>query len=309
VVEKSPLVSVVVPTRDRSELLTLTLKTVLWQREVELEVIVVDDGSIDDTAAAVERLRDPRIQLVQHHTPQGVSRARNHGIQEARGRWIAFLDDDNLWSPHKLASQLRAAGSTAPWVYTGDAEIDWQGRIIAGQPPLPPDVLMRRLPRWNVVPGGCSGVIATREAIDRVGGFDPGLINVADWDLWIRLSRIGPPAWVPEPLMGYRSHPGQTSLDVGLILQETRLLERRYGRRVERGELHHYLAYRWLVAGNRREALKHFARAALRGEAIPVVTNLAPMVLDRSGVRLPRSQHDPHAAWRAQAQAWLSELA
>jgi glycosyltransferase involved in cell wall biosynthesis len=222
---------------------------------------------------------------------------RNHGIQEARGRWIAFLDDDDLWSPHKLASQLRAAGSTAPWVYTGDVEIDWQGRIIAGQPPLPPDVLMRRLPRWNVVPGGCSSVIATRDAIDRVGGFDPGLINVADWDLWIRLSRIGPPAWVPEPLMGYRSHPGQASFDVGLILQETRLLERRYGRRVERGELHHYLAYRWLVVGNRREALKRFALAAIWGEAIPVVTNLAPAVLDRLGVRLPRlGRPDPHAS-------------
>jgi glycosyltransferase involved in cell wall biosynthesis len=287
----------------------LTLKTVLRQRQVELEVIVVDDGSTDDTADTVQRLGDPRIRLLRHETPQGVSAARNHGIREARGRWLGFLDDDDLWSPHKLSSQLRAAGSSAAWVYTGDVEIDWRGRIIAGKPPLPPEVLMRRLPTWNVVPGGCSGVVATREAVDAVGGFDLGLINVADWDLWIRLARHGPPAWAPEPLVGYRSHAGQASLDVGLILRETRLLERRYGRRIEWGELHHYLAYRWLVAGNHREALKHFARAAVRGEAIPVATNLAPMVLGRFGVHLPRlGRPNPHAAWRAQAQEWLSAL-
>ena len=107
-----PEVSVVIPTRDRSRLLGLTLHSVLWQRGVVVVVVVVDDGSTDDTAQTVAGLADPRVRLVRHDTAQGVSAARNRGITEAHGRWVAFLDDDDLWAPDKLACQLQAARGT-----------------------------------------------------------------------------------------------------------------------------------------------------------------------------------------------------
>ena len=96
----------VVPTHNRSRLLTTTLRSVLWQHDVDLEVIVVDDGSTDDTAQVVAGLGDPRIRRVHHPTPQGVSAARNRGIAEATSDWVAFVDDDDLWAPDKLTRQL-----------------------------------------------------------------------------------------------------------------------------------------------------------------------------------------------------------
>ena len=102
-------VSVVVPTRNRSALLALTLHSVFRQQDVDLEVIVVDDASADDTAAVLRTIADPRLRLIRHETSQGVSAARNRGAAQARGEWIAFLDDDDLWAPAKLALQLRAA--------------------------------------------------------------------------------------------------------------------------------------------------------------------------------------------------------
>ncbi|HEX6207479.1 MAG TPA: glycosyltransferase family 2 protein, partial [Actinomycetota bacterium] len=105
----TPEISAIVPTHNRAGLLTTTLRTVLWQRDVSLEVVVVDDGSSDATADLVEGLGDPRVRLVRHDAPRGVSTARNRGASEARGDWLAFCDDDDLWAPDKLARQLAAA--------------------------------------------------------------------------------------------------------------------------------------------------------------------------------------------------------
>ena len=95
-----PEVSVVVPTRDRWELLsTCALPSATCQEGVAIEVIVVDDGSSDGTAAGLAALDDPRVLTVRHDRPRGVSAARNSGIRAARGTWLAFLDDDDLWAP------------------------------------------------------------------------------------------------------------------------------------------------------------------------------------------------------------------
>src|SRR6266508_5738391 len=146
-------VTVVIPTHDRCALLALTLRSVLWQRDVELEVVVVDDGSSDDTAAMVAGLGDARVRLVRHPTALGVSAARNRGIAEARGAWVAFLDDDDLWAPDKLARQLQAArGTGRAWAYAGAVSVDHQLRIVGGAPPLPPEQVMQLLPQYNAVP-------------------------------------------------------------------------------------------------------------------------------------------------------------
>ena len=166
----APRVSVVVPTHNRSRLLALTLRSILWQRGVEFEVIVVDDGSSDDPAAVVAGFGDDRLRVVRHARPLGVSAARNRGIAEARGDWVGFCDDDDLWSPDKLHQQLQAAAATgSEWVYGGAVFIDGLQQIHGGAPPPPPQTLMELLVRWSPVPGGCSNVIVAYRALREVG--------------------------------------------------------------------------------------------------------------------------------------------
>src|SRR5439155_20114090 len=109
-----PEVSVVIPRRNRWPLLAAhALPSALCQEEVELEVIVVDDGSTDGTPSRLELLADSRLHVRPLEKSRGVAAARNAGIEEARGEWIAFLDDDDLWSPRKLRTHVDALGGAA----------------------------------------------------------------------------------------------------------------------------------------------------------------------------------------------------
>jgi glycosyltransferase involved in cell wall biosynthesis len=307
-----PEVSVVVPTHNRSRLLALTLRSVLWQRDIDLEVIVVDDGSTDDTPTLLATLPDPRIRPIHHPTPQGVSATRNHGISAATGAWVAFVDDDDLWAPDKLARQLQAAHHAGShWAYAGAVRVNLQHRIVGGNtPPPPPEEVLARLPRWNPMPGGCSNVIASRALLRAAGPFDRQLVNLADWDLWIRLARAGgPPAWVPRPLVGYRQHGGNRSLDTALILREARMIERHYGTALDWGGIFRYLAWLCVRSGRRREGLEHFARAAARGQAATVAGDLAGLLRERLSRPLrarPRPEGD--RGWGGEAEAWLARL-
>jgi glycosyltransferase involved in cell wall biosynthesis len=305
-------VSVVVPTHNRSGLLRQTLHSVLWQRQVDLEVLVVDDGSTDDTTTVVAALDDPRVRIVRNEVAQGVAAARNRGAQEARGEWITFLDDDDLWAPDKLARQLAAATTTGrAWVYVGEIRIDLHGRIIAATAAPSPERVAALLPHWNLVPGGCSGVMASRAALAAAGPFDTGLRNLADWDLWIRLGRTGPPARAAGLLVAYRLHGGNASRDVAGVLAEADLLDCRDGVAVDRGSLAQYLGVLQLRSGHRRRALGYFADAARRGKVIPAARAMTWIARDR----LPRSplgalppRHGRQARWRAEAEAWLALL-
>jgi glycosyltransferase involved in cell wall biosynthesis len=306
-------VTVVIPTHDRCALLALTLRSVLWQRDVDLEVVVVDDGSSDDTAAMVAGLDDPRVRLVRHATAQGVSAARNRGIAEARGAWVAFLDDDDLWAPDKLARQLGAArGSGRAWAYAGAVSVDGELRIVGGAPPPPPERVVELLPRYNVVPGGGSNVMVRREVLVRAGPFDTRLYNTEDWEMWIRLAKDGPPAWVRHPLIAYRVHVGNASLNVAEILAGVTLIERRHGTRADRGVIHHWLAESCLRMGRRKEALRYFATAALLGQPGAVATDVGAIVRRRLRRHLPGGAPHPlrlqHPRWTERAQPWLNEL-
>jgi hypothetical protein len=302
-------VSVVIPTHDRRDLLGRTLRTVLWQQGVELEVIVIDDGSIDGTEDAIARLGDPRIRYVRNETALGVASARNRGVAEARGEWIAFVDDDDLWSPDKLSEQLTASRrQDLPWAYAGAVKIDDTERVVGGRPPPPPDCVVRRLPHWNAVPGGCSGVMAASVLLDDVGGFDPTLVNLADWDLWIRFARQAPPACVGRPLVGYRWHSGNASLDTGLILREARRIADRYGSPPDWGAIHHYLAHLCVRSGRSFMAIRHFATAFARGErsaARDVAWLARRRWKGREGDEEVMAEPEL-VSWRTEADGWLS---
>jgi glycosyltransferase involved in cell wall biosynthesis len=307
-------ISVVVPTHNRSAWLRQTLRSVLAQADVDLEVIVVDDGSTDDTGEMVGRLPDPRLALLRHDTSLGLSAARNHGAEEATGEWLAFIDDDDLWSPHKLNRQLLAANTAGcSWAYTGCVNVDSMLRILGGSPPPPPADVARRIFRSNLIPGGGSNVAVRRDAFRRVGPFDVGLKSAEDWEMWIRLAKQGPPAWVPEPLIGYRLHSTNMSLDAQAILDAIASIERRHGIRAARGPLYRWIAASCLRTGQRAAALKYFAFAAARGQARGVAADVRAAIgwrVDRALGRTPKTLHElPHPEWTAQAQGWLSELA
>lgn len=177
----TPLVSVIVPTKDRAHLLEATLRSILGQTYGHLEVIVVDDGSVDDTADVVAGVRDGRVSYV-HQDNAGVAAARNHGLRLAAGELIAYLDSDNTWTPAFLTTMvgtLRSTGARAAYAASelrGEDRLEYRGR------PFNREVLLER----NFI--DCITLVHERSLIDEGGGFDEALRRVVDWDLLIRLS-------------------------------------------------------------------------------------------------------------------------
>jgi glycosyltransferase involved in cell wall biosynthesis len=303
-----PEISVIIPTHDRWRLLLRALRTVLAQRGVDIEAIVADDGSTDGTAERVDAVRDERVRLIRVPAPGGVSAARNLGLEAAAASWVAFLDDDDLWAPTKLSEQLAAAANAdAKWAYAGSFKIDDHDRIIGGNPPPSPGQVMAMLRTLNPVPGGCSGVLADRSTVLSVGAFDPTFVNLADWDLWIRLGESGSPACAGRPLVAYRLHRGQASLDVELIRRESQALQRKHGITIDRGGFAFYLAHKCLLAGLRRAAVKQFAVAAAHGYAGEV----SAIFLQNARTRIGRAKRPKHAQasdWLDQASPWFRSM-
>jgi glycosyltransferase involved in cell wall biosynthesis len=307
-------VSVVVPTHNRSSMLAMTLRSVLWQRDVDLEVVVVDDGSTDDTAEVVAGLGDTRIRVVRHEQPRGVAAARNRGAEEATAEWITFLDDDDLWAPDKLTRQLHAAREGGRnWAYTGTVNIDDELEVLGGMPPPSPERIVELLPRFDAVPGGGSNVVVHRDTLARAGKFDSRLHNTEDWEMWIRLAKLGPPAWVCSPLVAKRAHNRNSSLDTSEILAGSALIERLHGIKVDRGITYRWLAQSCLRTGRRATAVRYFAAAALQGQARNVAGDLGVILRRRArrhllGDRGPEAVSYRHPQWIAEARAWLDAL-
>jgi glycosyltransferase involved in cell wall biosynthesis len=302
-----PDVSVVIPTHNRRRLLGQAVRSALGQVGVEVEVVVVDDGSSDGTADAVAALGDDRVRLIQHRRPLGVAAARNAGAGAARGAWVALLDDDDLWAPDKLKRQLEAASAAeAGWVYAGVVEIDAEGRLLGGGVPPSPEELLAGLRRRNLMPAGSSNVAVRSDLLSASGGFDPRLRHLADWDLWLRLAGLGPPACVPAPLVAYRLHHGQATLDTTGMLAEASALEARHG--ADRTAILRWAAWSHLRTGRRRPALRAYAGAVLAGDVASLARAAVALLHPRpSTVRRPSRPSATEAAWIAAGQRWLDE--
>ncbi len=201
-------VTIIIPTRNRRGFLEQSVRDALRQVDIELEVVIVDDGSTDvDAVRGIETL-DPRVRVVRHDRVRGVAPARNTGVAHASQTWLAFLDDDDRWAPTKLRTQLDAAAAArASWAYGAALTIDQDDRMLFVDRPRRPST-----DDWvgmvNPVPGGCSNVLARADLVRAVGGFDERLALLADWDLWIRLATNAAPAVCDEVLLAYRLHPG-----------------------------------------------------------------------------------------------------
>ena len=202
------IISVVVTTHNRAGLLRQALESIMAQVScgAEIEVIVVDDASTDDTPAVVASYPDIRYLCTAQGTAAG---SRNVGIQHARGEWIAFLDDDDAWLPHKLRRcfSLLIVSPQASLIYSAaficDSSLQPSGGIWAGplvvKGKVSADAFLDRV----VSP---SGVLIRREVFDRVGYFDPAMLRAEDRDMWLRAIYGGVICiGTEEPLFLYRT--------------------------------------------------------------------------------------------------------
>jgi glycosyltransferase involved in cell wall biosynthesis len=267
-------VSVVIPTKGRWHLLSAAaLPSALEQRGVRHEVIVVDDGSTDETPERLAAIADPRLVVVRHDVSRGVARARNAGIAAARGRWVSFLDDDDLWAPGKLAAQLEAAhGVDATFAYAGGGGLDASHRFLFGVAPPDPATVLDALLRWNVIWCGCSNVVARADVVRALGGFDENLFQLADWDLWIRLALAGRAAAAPEILVGYVMHEESMLLtdrrdvfpEIEYLAEKHRAAHEAYGIELDRALFSRWVARGHRRAGRRLRAARTYATGAVR---------------------------------------------
>lgn len=229
------LISVVVPCYNAQRYIVGTLQSVFNQAGVKLEVIVVDDGSTDDSVSTI-RQNFPSVTLIQQPNA-GVAAARNAGLSAARGRWVAFIDADDCWLAGKLQTQLKllaahpdALLACAPWhVWFSDepqAPEHWR----TGQVPDECPVYGRTGEGWlyTELLLGCtvwtSTVVADRMLLSEAGGFDTGLKVGEDYDLWLRLSRLTPFVRADRPLALYRQHPDSLTRRPPTMNHEGRVL-------------------------------------------------------------------------------------
>ena len=211
-------VSLVIATFNHGRVLPEALDSALAQTLKGLEIVVVDDGSTDDTAAVLARYAG-KIRVVRQPN-RGLAAARNTGLATARGRYVSFLDADDVLMPTKLAEQqaLLERAPTVGWTYcdvlietvaTG-AQVRASERFGYGARMLD-GWLFPELIHGNFIPA--IGPLIRRGVLDAAGGFDEQLTALEDWDLWLRLSLISEARYSPAVLVRYRVHPGGMSED------------------------------------------------------------------------------------------------
>lgn len=207
----TPLVSVITPCHNSGRWLDAAIASVRSQTFADWELLVVDDGSQDDSIAIVRRhsARDARVRVERLEQPRGGAASRNHGLRLAKGRFVAFLDADDLWRPSKLERQLALMTATgAGFSYTAYEKSSAEGRLSGRVFTPPAQVDYASLLRTCVI--GCSTVMLDRDVLGP--RFFPELRRSHDYALWLSILRDGHLAYaVAEPLTIYRVRPKSLS--------------------------------------------------------------------------------------------------
>jgi glycosyltransferase involved in cell wall biosynthesis len=189
-----PLVSIILPTYNRAHLLKRSIQSILNQTYKNFELIIVNDGSTDNTREVVENFHDRRIYYVEHEKRRGANAARNTGIKLAKGEYIAFQDDDDIWLPRKLEMQIEVfqnSPQNVGVVYTGCLRIDCE----RGRAFRLPSIKEKRVEGYihsNLLKKNfitTTTAVVKRECFQHSGLFDENLPRLQEWDLWIRISK------------------------------------------------------------------------------------------------------------------------
>jgi glycosyltransferase involved in cell wall biosynthesis len=273
-----PLISVIITSYNQARFVTYTVTSVLEQTYSPLEVIVVDDGSTDETKAELAPYLD-KIRYI-YQLNQGVSVARNTGIKAAKGELIAFLDGDDLWLPHKLALQVecleksRDVGLVHSNVSYFGANDEGERQTKGALTTYAGDCYAELLLRNRIT---TSSVLVRRDCLKQVGLFDEGIrkASTEDYDLWIRIARYFEFAYVPDPVVLYRVHPNNAINDFRTLIEneryvleksieaDPRLIEKVGRRRLHQRlfDIYFSLGYGNFEQGYYDEANRWFARA------------------------------------------------
>lgn len=200
------LISIIMPAYNSEKYIEEAINSVLAQSYKNWELIVIDDGSLDDTRNIIIEYsqNDFRINLLSNEKNIGVSAARNKGIEFAKGEWIAFLDSDDRWTPYKLKKQIETAEKyNAEFIFTGSSYIDEEGKPYKGIFEVPEKVSYKKLRTQNII--SCSSVLIKKKFLinNKMEGNDMH----EDYAVWLRILRTGITAYgVNEPLLIYRIH-------------------------------------------------------------------------------------------------------
>jgi glycosyltransferase involved in cell wall biosynthesis len=269
-------ISVVIPTYNHGTFVRHALASVLGQTVPASEVIVVDDGSTDDTAAVLRTYDNGRVRVIRQAN-RGVAAARNAGAATATGDLVAFLDSDDVWMPAKLESQVSrfVAAPELGLVHCGLDEVDGRDRLIRrrldGMEGWVAEEML--LFRRGVIFGAGSTAMVSSVAFRAVGGFDERLSTAADWDFCYRIARRYPIGFVKEALVRYRLHGLTMHMNVRAMERD---MLRGYAkafsegdpalrklRRRAYGKLHSVLAGSYLEVGEYRAGISHAVKSVV----------------------------------------------
>lgn len=266
-----PKVSVIIPTYNRAHYIRETIDSVLAQTYPDYEIIVVDDGSTDKTAEVLKHYNG-RIRYYCFPENKGISAARNFAIEQARGKYIAFLDDDDLWMPEKLEKQVAVLENNPElaFVCSGAYVIDAHGEVTARWCRAGAQETFECLYDQNFVLN--LTVILRRECFAAVGGFDPKLPSTQDYDLWLRLAKRYKFSYVDSCLAKYRLHPQNLSKNIDRRLRQHLMIINKkeicqglgfWTRRIRMAKAYYYFAGLYLGTQGFRKAGMCYFKALL----------------------------------------------
>jgi glycosyltransferase involved in cell wall biosynthesis len=210
-----PVISVLMSVFNGEDWLEQSILSVICQEFSDFEFIIVNDGSTDKSLNIINNLasRDSRLRVFDKPNT-GLADSLNYGIEVAKGEWIARIDADDLWEPHRLCKQYELARSNSRLVLIGSGFtiIDRNGKFERSiSPPLSHNSLLKSLTIRGINPFAHSSVLYSKEAVKSLGGYRVRLKRSQDYDLWLRLSDIGNMAYIQEPLVKLRKHESQIS--------------------------------------------------------------------------------------------------
>ncbi len=210
-----PLVSIILPTYNGAKYIREALISCLIQSYKDLEVIVVDDGSTDETPTILDQFRDSRVKRIHNNKNRGLARSLNIGFARSTGQFLTWTSDDNRFETRAIEEMVSflLEHPEIAFVYADYWNIDEEGRIEERVHLCPPS----HLPEFNCV-NAC--FLYRRIVYETIGDYDPTAAPAEDYDYWLRVYRQFQMAWLPKPLYYYRRHPASLSNQYGLVRQQ-----------------------------------------------------------------------------------------